>query len=298
MVQQILNYRIERLLSEGGMSRVYLGVDPVTGQRVAIKELLPHLATLDDLRERFRREAQFMVRLNHPNIVRSIQYEEKGNCLFLVQEYIEGINLEEYIINHRGLIPEEEAKALFCQLLDVVAYGHENDVIHCGIQPSSVTVTGENQVKVINFCSEKIVRESISGFAQKPLRRGWSPYQSPEQVNGREVDERTDIYLLGVLLHQMLTGKSPYDIGTYSEFELLVKIVKEPLPRMKGFNEHLSCGIQAIVDKATAKEKSARYQSCKEFMQAINSLKGSIQGEPWWTRLGKSLMVGAAARIC
>ena len=266
-----MNYRIERFLGEGRMSRVYLGVDSLSGQKVVIKKLLPHLATYDDLRERFRREAQFMVSLNHPNIVHSIQYEELGNRLLLVLEYIEGINLEEYITNHCGPIPEEETKALFCQLLDAVAYAHENDVIFCDINLSNVILTGENQVKVLNFGSEKIARGSISGFAQKPVRRGWSPYESPEQVNCREVDERADIYLLGVLLHQMLTGKAPYDIVIESDFEVLFKIVKEPLPRMKGFNEHLSGGIQAIVDKATAKEPKARYQSCKEFIQAINN---------------------------
>ena len=272
MEQQILNYRIESILGEGGMSRVYLGVEPVTGQKVAIKELLPHLATLDDLRERFRREAQFMARLNHPNIVRLIRYEESGNRLLLVLEYIEGINLEEYITNHRGPIPEEEAKELFCQLLDAFAYAHENDVVHRDIKPSNIIITSGNQVKVIDFGIAKIAGGESGILRTKTgTRIGTVAYMSPEQVRGQVVDWQTDIYSLGVLLHQMLTGKAPYNLATESEFDVQTKIVKERLPRMQESYEYISGEIQAIIDKATAKEKSARYRNCNEFMQAINT---------------------------
>ena len=293
MEEQILNYRIEGLLGEGGMSRVYLGVEPVTGQKVAIKELLPHLATLDDLRERFRREAQFMARLNHPNIVRLIRYEESGNRLLLVLEYIEGINLEEYITNHRGPIPEEEAKELFCQLLDAFAYAHENDLIHRDIKPSNVIITGGNQVKVIDFGIARIAGGESGILRTKTgTRIGTVAYMSPEQVRGHVVDWQTDIYSLGVLLHQMLTGKAPYNLATESEFDVQTKIVKERLPRMRGIYEYISNDMQAIVDKATAKEKSARYRNCNEFMQAIKGKIPPPPVPPWWTALDKRVVIG------
>ena len=272
MEQQILNYQIDRLLGEGGMSRVYLGIDLKTGQKVAIKELLPHLANHDDLRERFRREAQFMAKLNHQHIVRLIRYEEQGTRLFLVQEYIEGVTLEDYIIKERGPIPEEEAIELFCQLLEAFAYAHENDVIHRDIKPSNILITKGNQVKVVDFGIARIAGGSIGTLRTKTgVRMGTVAYMSPEQVSGRELDDRTDIYSLGVLLHQMLTGKAPYDMNTESEFEVQVKIVKEPLPRMKSAYEYVSDRMQRIVDKATAKEKGDRYRNCNDFMQAIKS---------------------------
>lgn len=255
MEQQILNYQIERLLGEGGMSRVYLGIHPVTGQKVAIKELLEHLANHDDLRQRFRQEAQFMAKLNHQHIVRLIRYEEIGSRLFLVQEYVAGVTLEEYITNQRGLIPEQEAIELFCQLLDAFAYAHDNDVIHRDIKPSNILITKSNQVKVVDFGIARIAGGSSGTLRTRTgVRMGTVAYMSPEQVNGREVDDRTDIYSLGVLLYQMLTGKAPYNMDVESEFEVQVKIVREPLPRMKSTYEFVSDRMQAIVDKATAKE--------------------------------------------
>ena len=278
MEQQILNYQIERLLGEGGMSRVYLGIDLKTGQKVAIKELLAHLANHDDLRERFRQEAQFMAKLNHPHIVRLIRYEEIGTRLFLVQEYIEGITLEEYITKERGPIPEEEAEKLFCQLLEAFAYAHDNKVIHRDIKPSNILMTKNKQVKVVDFGIARIAGGSSATLRTKTgVRMGTVAYMSPEQVNGREVDERTDIYSLGVLLHQMLSGKAPYDMDTESEFEVQVRIVKEPLPRMKSAYEYVSDRMQRIVDKATAKEKEDRYRNCNDFMQAI---KEPTQSQP------------------
>lgn len=270
MEQQILNYQIERLLGEGGMSRVYLGIHPVTGQKVAIKELLEHLANHDDLRQRFRQEAQFMAKLNHQHIVRLIRYEEIGNRLFLVQEYVAGVTLEEYITNQRGLIPEQEAIELFCQLLDAFAYAHDNDVIHRDIKPSNILITKSNQVKVVDFGIARIAGGSSGTLRTRTgVRMGTVAYMSPEQVNGREVDDRTDIYSLGVLLYQMLTGKAPYNMDVESEFEVQVKIVREPLPRMKSTYEFVSDRMQAIVDKATAKEREDRYRNCHDFMQAM-----------------------------
>ncbi len=273
MEQQILNYRIERLLGEGGMSRVYLGVDQVTGQRVAIKVLHPHFADYSDVRLRFRREAQLMAKLNHPNIVHLIRYEENGNTLFLVQEYVDGVNLEVYLTQQRGLIPEKEAKELFCKLLEAIAYAHDNGVIHRDIKPANIIITKGSQITVVDFGIAKIAEGSVGGFGTKTgTRIGTVVYMSPEQVNGEEVDQRTDIYSLGVLLHQMLTGKPPYDSTTDSEFKVQVRIVTEPLPRMKGIYEHVSDGMQAVVDKATAKERKARYGNCNEFMQAIRAI--------------------------
>ncbi len=270
MEQQILNYRIEGLLGEGGMSRVWLGVDPVTGQKVAIKVLHPEFAQHDQVRMLFRREARLLAKLNHPNIVRLIRYEESE--LLLVQEYIEGINLEEYITNHRGPIPEEEAKELFGKLLEAIGYVHQHEVIHRDIKPANILMRDGKEITVVDFGISKesdTVTESKTGTGI-----GTPSYMSPEQVLGEKLDRRTDIYSLGVVLHQMLTGKAPYTItATENEFKIKKRIVTEPLPRMKGIYEYVSKEMQSIVDKATAKDRNKRYQSCEEFLRAVKAVK-------------------------
>ncbi|ACF43358.1 serine/threonine protein kinase [Pelodictyon phaeoclathratiforme] len=294
MEQQILKYRIERELGQGGMSRVYLGVDPVTGQRVAIKALLPHLAGDPYVRSLFEREAKALAKLDHPGIVSLIDYHP--DKLLLVQQYIDGMDLEEYITHHRGPIPEEESKELFCKLLEAFAYVHRSGVIHRDIKPANILMTRGNQVKVVDFGIAKdtnIARETATG-----LSPGTVAYMSPEQIKskqGEPLDHRTDIYSLGVVLHQMLTGKAPYNTATEEDFEIQSKIVKEPLPRMKGIYEYVSKEMQAIVDKATAKDRNQRYQSCEEFLRAIRALRPQRPPKPDWREWlrDKRVMAGA-----
>ncbi len=298
MEQQILNYRIEGLLGEGGMSRVLLGVDPVTGQKVAIKVLHPEFAQHDQVRMLFRREARLLAKLNHPNIVRLVRYEESE--LLLVQEYIEGINLEEYITNHRGPIPEEEAKELFGKLLEAIGYVHQHEVIHRDIKPANILMRDGKEITVVDFGISKesdTVTESKTGTGI-----GTPSYMSPEQVLGEKLDRRTDIYSLGVVLHQMLTGKAPYTItATENEFKIKKRIVTEPLPRMKGIYEYVSKEMQAVIDKATAKDRNKRYQSCEEFLRAVKALKtpSTPPSKPDWLEWlrDKRVMAGAGVLL-
>ena len=268
----ILKYRKERLLGEGGMSKVFLGVDPVTGQRVAIKVLHPHFAEQEKIRDLFLQEAASLAKLDHPDIVILIDYNAEK--LVLVQQYIDGMDMEEYITHHRGPIPEEEAKVLFCKLLEAFAYVHSNKVIHRDIKPANILMTRGNRIKVVDF---GIAKDTETGRDTcTSTRMGTIPYMSPEQIKSKpneKIDHRTDIYSLGVLLHQMLTGKAPYDTENESLFDIQSKIVHEPLPRMKSIYEYVSAGMQAVVDKATAKDRTKRYQSCEEFMQAVKAVK-------------------------
>ena len=270
--EYILKYRKERLLGEGGMSKVFLGVDPVTGQRVAIKVLHPHFAEQEKIRDLFLQEAASLAKLDHPDIVILIDYNAEK--LVLVQQYIDGMDMEEYITHHRGPIPEEEAKVLFCKLLEAFAYVHSNKVIHRDIKPANILMTRGNRIKVVDF---GIAKDTETGRDTcTSTRMGTIPYMSPEQIKSKpneKIDHRTDIYSLGVLLHQMLTGKAPYDTENESLFDIQSKIVHEPLPRMKSIYEYVSSGMQAVVDKATAKDRTKRYQSCEEFLQAVRAVK-------------------------
>ncbi len=300
MEQQILKYRIDRLLGEGGMSRVWLGVDPVTGQRVAIKVLHPHLADHNKIRALFLQEAESLAKLDHPGIVMLVDYNPEQ--LVLVQQYIDGMDLEEYITHHRGPIPEEEAKELFCKMLDAFAYVHSNKVIHRDIKPANILMTRGNHIKVVDFGIAKETETGRDTSTGTPM--GTIPYMSPEQIKsnpGEKIDHRTDIYSLGVLLHQMLTGKPPYDTQKESLFDIQLKIVQEPLPRMQGIYEYVSKEMQAVVDKATAKDRNKRYQSCEEFLRAVKALKppSSPPSKPDWREWlrDKRVMAGAGVLL-
>lgn len=276
MYEKLFNYNIIRVLGEGGMSRVYLGEEPTTHQQVAIKELLPNLAHSKDLRERFRREAQIMAKLDHPNIVKLLKFEETATSFYLIMEYVDGMDLEQHIKEVTGPISEPKAIEIMSTLLDAFGYAHEKGVVHRDIKPANIIITRDGKVKVLDFGIAKIVDENASGRTQTGTRIGTVAYMSPEQVNAApDIDLRTDIYSLGVMLHQMITGKAAYDTSTSSDFEVQTKIVKEPLPRANTIYPYASDHLQSLIDKATQKKTENRFQDCDQFKLAL--LKKKIE---------------------
>jgi serine/threonine protein kinase len=269
MRETLFNYKIIRVLGEGGMSRVYLGEDHKTNQKVAIKELLPNLAHSQDLRDRFRREAQIMAKLDHPNIVKLLRYEETSTSFYLIMEYIDGIDLEQHIKEVTGPISEPKSKEIMSTLLDAFGYAHEKGVVHRDIKPANIIITRSGIVKVLDFGIAKIIDDN-SSKTKTGTRIGTVTYMSPEQVNAlADIDLRTDIYSLGVLLHQMITGAAPYDTSTSSDFEIQTFIVKEPLPRANTIYPYTSDSLQKLIDKATQKRRENRFKNCDDFKLAL-----------------------------
>ncbi len=269
--QQILNYKIEKLIGEGGMGNVYLGIHTHIGRKVAIKALNPVLAKNPDIRERFKNEASTLSQLHHPNIVTLFDYVETDQGIFLVMEYVEGKQLDQYIETITGPIPEEKAIPLFTQILDGVSYAHQRNVIHRDIKPSNIIITSEGKAKILDFGIAKILSESNHKLTKTGTKLGTVLFMSPEQVKGVEVDKRTDIYSLGITLFQTLTGKSPFD-EDQSEYEVYKRIVEEPLPDAKTFYIGVSDRMELILKKATAKNASERFSDCDKFKQALEDL--------------------------
>ncbi|GHV27678.1 hypothetical protein AGMMS4952_09780 [Spirochaetia bacterium] len=271
--KEILNYRIEQELGKGGMGSVYLAINKNIDQKVAIKVLNENLAGSVVIRKKFKDEAQLLCSLDHPNIVKFLNFVENDDGVFLIMEYIDGITLEEFINSKNGLIVEKRAYEMFDQIVNAFAYAHKKGVIHRDIKPANIVLTGDTDdnfvPKVLDFGIATIVSESTE------TEMGWvvgtPSYMSPEQVLGVKVDARSDIYSLGVLLHQMLTGRVPYDITTLSELEINNKVVKDPLPRMKEFYPYISDKMQEMVDKAVTKEPAQRFQSCHEFRKVLKN---------------------------
>ncbi len=254
------------------MGYVYLAEHTTLGRKAAIKILSQQYANNPEIRARFKNEASTLSKLHHPNIVNLYDYIEEDDRLCLVMEYVEGHNLDHYIANIRGPIPESVALPLFDQVLLAFAYAHAMGVIHRDIKPSNIIITPENKVKILDFGIAKLLEHTDHKLTRTGARMGTVLYMSPELVQGKIVDLRSDIYSLGVTLFQMLSGNEPYD-KTLPEFEVYNNIVHNPLPRVKEFYPMVSNHVQDIIDKATKKNPDDRFQNCDQFLAALHPSK-------------------------
>lgn len=265
----ILNYNIQELLGEGGMGRVYLATHNRIGRQVAIKELRQELTANPSIRERFQNEARVLAKLRHPNIVSLYDFVDTAQNVCLIMEYVEGITLDRYIQRVTGPIPEEKAIEIFQKILDAFMYAHTENVVHRDIKPANIMLTQSGEVKVLDFGIAKVKTDSNYNLTQEGSRLGTIFYMSPEQIRSQELDQRSDIYSLGILLFEMLTGQCPYD-EEMSEFDITLKIVNDPLPDAQALYPNISSHIQNVISKATAKSPRYRFQSAWEFKQAIS----------------------------
>lgn len=267
----LLNYQLIRLLGRGGMGEVYLARNKNIEQFVAVKALHQKYADNPMIRARFKQEAVMLNSLNHPNIVKFLNFVENEYGVFLIMEYVEGFTLEEYISKKNGLIVEEKAYPMFAEILDAFSYAHQHGIIHRDIKPSNIFLTKEGHIKVMDFGIAQIISEANSTQGGGSSM-GTPAYMSPEQVYGLKLDQRSDVYSLGVLFHQMLTGRAPYDSTTMSELEIKGHVINENLPRMKNYYPYISDELQLVVDKATAKKQEDRYETCEEMFKAIKNI--------------------------
>lgn len=268
--KEILNYKIVSLIGSGGMGSVYLAEHKyIATQKAAIKVIKGDMVN-DFTRASLKAEAQHLSSLNHQNIVRFLDYhiDDTGN-IYLIMEYAEGMSLDKYIKKVTGLIVEEKICPIFEPLLDAVGYAHKHKIIHRDIKPANIIITPEGQPKILDFGIATIAHNEEG--ETDDLIIGTPSYMSPEQVKGEHLDERSDVYSLGVVLHQMLTGNAPYDTTTMSVFDINKKVVDEPLPRMRSYYKYISEKVQRVVDKATAKEPKDRYASCADFKKALHN---------------------------
>jgi len=251
-------------IGTGGTAHIYKGVDTHTGYLVAIKVLWTNLFKSQIMKERFLQEANHYLYLEHPNIIRLKDFIQKEEASYLVMEYVDGVNLEEYINKFSGPVPEDKAIQLFKEVLYGIQYAHKNRVLHLDIKPANIMITTEGKVKIIDFgISAKFLEANKGTVMGSPL------YMSPEQTEGRDMDERTDIYSLGITLFQILTGMTPFR-ANLSRDELFKKIKEGNLPKAKSFYPFVSDYLQEIIDKATRVNKKDRFQNAGEFLEALN----------------------------
>lgn len=256
-------YRLTRFIGEGGMASVYEGTHEKLGTKVAVKILNPVLTANRQIRMRFENEAKFMASLDHKNITRVLDYDEQPDMLAIIMELITGQDLSA-LIKQKGALRPEQAIPIFEQVLDAFQYAHTKGIIHRDIKPSNIFITDENQVKILDFGIAKIVG-SADDLTSTGAQIGTPVYMSPEQVKGeKDIDQRSDIYSLGVTLFFTLNGKPPYDSTTQSNFEIFNKIVFEPIPDLLQYPE-----IDKIIKIASAKDRNQRFTQSRDFKNAL-----------------------------
>lgn len=263
------NFQFTELLGEGGIGAVYAAIDQMLGRRVAIKLLRPELAHDARFLDRFRGEAASLARLNHPNITTLYSLHSEGQELLMIIELVEGRTLED-ILRASGRLSADECLALAAQATEGFAYAHRTGVVHRDIKPANLMVTADGSLKIMDFGIARI--RGSQRMTRTGHIIGTLAYMAPEQIQGHEGDERSDIYSLAIVLYELLVGDPPFVAD--SEYQLIRAQVEE-IPR--SLAERLP-GIDPAIDRAVmqalAKNPEARFATMTEFSRALGSTMG------------------------
>ena len=265
--EQVLSgrYRVLRKIGGGGMADVYLCEDLTLGRRVALKVLLQRFLGDPNFVERFRREAKAAAGLNQANLVSIYDWGEVDGTYFIVMEYVEGETLKD-LVRRQGRLGGSEAVRISLQLLAALEFAHRTGIVHRDIKPQNVMLDRDGNVKVMDF---GIARAADSGMTEAGSILGTAQYLAPEQARGQRVDERSDLYSVGIVLYEMLTGTVPFkgDSAVTVALKHVNEMAAEPAQLVPG----MPYALNQIVLKAIAKDPEQRYQSAEQFARDLRS---------------------------
>ena len=264
-------YRLQKLIGSGGMANVFEAVDlQEDGRIVAVKLLRQEFLTNEEFVRRFRNESRVIAVLDHPNIVKIFDVNFTGEDQYIVMEYIDGVTLNQYI-HHQGHLRWKDAVHFLEQILRALQHAHDHGVVHRDIKSQNIMLQRDGSIKVMDFGIARFAREDIRSGQNKAI--GSVHYISPEQACGEESDAKSDIYSLGVLLYEMLSGSVPFD-GATPEEVAMKHIHEQPVP-LRQVNPEVPVGLCEICDKAMQKDKNMRYRSAKEMLAAVDAFKAN-----------------------
>ena len=265
--EKIGKYKIIDLLAQGGMGALYRGVHPTLEKEVILKKLI--LRGNPDFAERFRREARILMEFRHDNIVDVYDHFKEGRSHYIVLEYIDGMSLEDLIRRERYL-PNEFALYIFFISCKALMYAHKKNVIHRDIKPSNVLLSKHGEVKLLDFGIATTEEDADQGLTREGMTLGSPAYMAPEQFeNSRSVDKRADIYSMGVMLYEMVTGKRPYSGGFSADLIAAVQKGRYPSPRR--YNPEISPLIRRIIKKSLNPKPHRRFQDLQELIKLLES---------------------------
>src|SRR5262245_8915822 len=252
--ERLGSYKIESVLGSGAMGVVYRGTDEKRGRPVAIKVVTSEIAHGGKVQQRFKREYEILNQFRHPGIVRNLGYGRFRGTLYIAMEFIQGVTLEK-TLNERGAMPWREVVDLGIQICDALHYAHERGVIHRDLKPSNLMVTAEGKVKLTDFGIAKDLDKTALTATGRTL--GTAAYMAPEQIRGTPaVSHKTDLYALGCVLYQMLTGQAPFSGGTH--VVLMHCHLNEPVPRPSAKVAEIPKALDDLVAQLMAKAPTDR----------------------------------------
>lgn len=265
----ILNGRYEliRPIGYGGMAEVFLAHDQLLDRNVAVKMLRDQFLEDKELLEQFRREAKSAARLVHPYIINIYDVVSEGNNQYIVMEYVDGVTLKEYMQEHR--LSVSAALEIGVRLADALQHAHSHNIIHCDIKPQNILIDKNMNPKIADFGIAKMVTNQTMVYSKSVM--GSVHYISPEQACGNKITASSDVYSLGIVLFEMLTGQVPY-VGT-TAVAVAMMHVEKPVPQLVDYMENVSDGLQEIINKALAKRSEDRYASAGQLRRDLLSLK-------------------------
>lgn len=278
--QTLGRFQIEQVLGKGAMGVVYQAFDPKLRRKVAIKTILISQfdeETKKDFSMRFEREAEAAARLTHPNIVQVYDFGEQAGVAYLVMEFIDGKELKLGLATS-STFDRKESVRIMCELLDALAFAHENRVVHRDVKPANVMLDTQGRVKLADFGVARMTDADRTHAERTQTVVGTPAYMSPEQIQGHRVDGRTDIFSAGIILYQLLTGKRPFTgEGTWT---IQKQIIQDEPPTPSSLNVAVSPELDRVVAKALAKRPEDRYSTAREFAQALRNAAEGKAGDP------------------
>ena len=260
-------YRLDEKIGSGGMSTVYRAYDPTLERWVAIKLMHRDISDDPDQLERFRREARAVARLSHPHVVTVIDFGEDDGTPYIVLEYVEGETLKERI-RRMGRLPVVEAVAYAIEIGRALSAAHAERLVHRDVKPQNVLIDAEGRGKVTDFGIARSLE--AHGLTATGRVLGTTDYVSPEQALGRDVSEQSDVYSLGIVLFEMLTGEVPFKAE--SQVAVAMKHVKEPLPDVQRRRPEVSASLAAVLEHSTAKETKNRYATAADMVHDLEEV--------------------------
>jgi eukaryotic-like serine/threonine-protein kinase len=269
-LDQIGRYKIVGKIGQGGTSHVWKGFDAALDRHVAIKTISADMADDPTLQKRFKREAESAAGLNHPHIITIYDFGQEQDKLYMAMELLEGVDLKQAIGQGR-LKSLDDKLEIMSQICDGLAFAHAHDIVHRDLKPANLFLLPDGQVKIMDF---GLARVSGSDMTRTGMAMGTPHYMSPEQVRGEHVDFRSDVFALGCVFYEILTGKKPFDAD--SIHSVLYKVMQEEPKPVRELSPDLPPVLQQVLDKAMAKRPEERFQSAVEFGEVLDRAQEAI----------------------